>query len=64
MGPFIRSSGDPECAVGILKFRAAYFLLRNSLAPRSLELLLEASREAMNGRPSTRPAVRASRTER
>jgi hypothetical protein len=49
-----------ECAVASLKYRnrrAAYFLLRNSLAPQLLGLLLEASREALNARPSTRPAA-------
>ena len=28
-----------ECAVASLKFRAAYFLLRNALAPQLLEVL-------------------------
>ena len=47
-----------------LKFRAGCFLPRYSLASRLLELLLEASREALNARPSTRPpAVRSSRAE-
>ena len=40
-----------ECAAACLKFRAAYFLLRSALAPRLLEVLLEASREALNTRP-------------
>ena len=53
-----------ECAVASLKFRAAYFLLRNALAPQLLEVLLEVSREALNARPSTRPMLQASRAER
>ena len=53
-----------ECAAACLKFRAAYSLLRYALAPRLLEVLLEASRMALNARPSTRPTLQASRTER
>ncbi len=52
-----------ECAVTSLKFGAAYILLRNALAPPLLEVLLEASREALNTRPFTRPTLRASRAE-
>ena len=51
-------------AVASLKFRAAYFLLRNALAPQLLDVLLEASREALNTRPTTRPTLQASHTER
>jgi len=53
-----------ECAAACLKFRAAYFLLRSALAPRLLEVLLEASRTALNARPSTRPTLQALRAER
>jgi hypothetical protein len=53
-----------ECAAACLKLRAAYSLLRYALAPRLLEVLLEASRMALNARPSTRPTLQASRTER
>jgi hypothetical protein len=53
-----------ECAAACLKFRAAYSLLRSALSPRLLEVLLEASRTALNARPSTRPTIQASRAER
>jgi hypothetical protein len=53
-----------ECAVASLKFRAAYFLLCNALAPQLLEVLLEASRELLKVRQSTRPTLQALRTER
>ena len=56
--------GIPGCFLASLKFRAAYFLLRNALAPQLLEVLLKASREALNARPSTRPTLQASRAER
>ena len=59
-----RVESPSECAAACLKFRAAYSLLRSALSPRLLEVLLEASRTALNARPSTRPTIQASRAER
>ena len=52
-----------ESAVAKVKFRAVYYMQRHALAPSLLGPLLEASRLALNVRPSTRPMVRASGAE-